>query len=419
MDWRRSAPDHAPARASLSSVPPESSTLTRHARSGPAGDEEKIEIMKLGKTLRNAIGIGVSIVVLVAILAYMSGVFHPKVEPHEVAVKQPTPPPGATTDTVHAIVEMEKTSVVGTVRAERRTAVSSKIMATIEEITVSEGDKVQRSEVVVRLDDRDLQAKLEQARKAADAAQANFQRAEEDLKRFRALFEQKVIPRQQLDKAISEFRVAQAEQEKAEEAVNGAKVALSYAVIEAPTEGVVVDKRADEGDTATPGQPILSIYDPNALRLEAPVREALATQIKVGDQLTVHIDSLGLELEGRVDEIVPQARAETRTVLVKVAIPKRENLVEGMFGRLMIPTRQRQRYCVPLSAVQQVGQLRFVDVVTTDGTVQKRAVKLGEHSEFGRIEVISGLEDGETVLLHGPKPPPFPPEARIFQEDER
>jgi len=83
-------------------------------------------------------------------------------------------------------------------------------------------------------------------------------------------------------------------------------------------------------------------------------------------------------------------------------------MVEGMYGRLLIPTGERKRYCVPLSAVRRVGQLAFVDVATSGGILERRPIKLGEHSEYGRIEAISGVEDGETVVLYGPPPPPFP-----------
>ena len=365
--------------------------------------------MKTWKTIRKGLTAIIALASLVGILVWMSGGFRHKIHPGTVEIK-PRLADGLTTDSVHAIVEMETTEVVGTLRAERRTAVSSKIMATIAEIAVRAGDKVTKGQVLVRLDDRDLRARLEQAKKAVEAAVAGAEQAEADLKRFQSLFKDKVIARQQLEQQESRYKVAQAEQKRAEEATRETEVALSYAIIESPTDGIVVDKQADKGDTATPGQPLLVLYDPSALRLEAAVRETLATAIHVGDRLRVRLDALDLDLEGRVDEIVPQAAAATRSVLIKVAVAKQPKMVEGMFGRLVIPTRERQRYCLARSAVQQVGQLRFVDVVTSGGVIERRAVKLGEHSEYGRVEVISGLKPGETVVLYGVSPPPFPPD---------
>jgi len=371
--------------------------------------------MKIGRVIRKTFSIVFSLAVLVVVLVWMSGGFRRKVQPHKVEAEHRRVD-GLTTDTVHSVVELETAEAVGTLKAQRRTVVSAKIMATIDEITVSAGDKVRKGQVLVRLDDRDVRARLEQAKKAVEGAQAAAQQAAADLKRYRALLDQKVIPRQTYDQQEARFKIAQAELKRAREAVHEAEVMLSYTVIRSPTDGIVVDKHADVGDTAAPGQPLVTIYDPGALRLEAPVRETLASKIKVGDRLKVKIDALGVTLEGRIDEIVPQAQAQSRSVLVKVALPKTPGMVEGMFGRLLVPTRKRKRYCVPLSAVLRVGQLRFVDVVTTGGILERRPVKLGEHSEYGRIEVLSGLNEGDTVVLYGPPPPPFLPVRREGRE---
>jgi hypothetical protein len=98
-------------------------------------------------------------------------------------------------------------------------------------------------------------------------------------------------------------------------------------------------------------------------------------------------------------------------VLVKVAVPKSESMVEGMFGRLMIPSRELVRYCAPESALREVGQLKFLDVVNEDDTIERRQVSLGDHREYERVEVLSGVEPGERVVLYGPPPPPFPAEG--------
>lgn len=373
--------------------------------------------MKAAKMIRNSLTILISLAVLTAILAYMSGTFHPKIDPDKIEAEARRLPPDATTYTVHAVVEMEQTAAVGTLRAKRRTIVSSKILATVSSITVREGDRVTTDQVLVRLDDRDLQARLEQAKKAVEGASAAADKAAADLKRYQSLYETKVASKQELDRYISQNKVAQAELQRAREGVNEAQVAMSYAVIKAPADGVVFDKRIDAGNTAAPGQPLLSIYDPKTLRLEAPVREALATQIMEGMRLETEIVSLNLKQTGVVDEVVPQALAESRSVLIKVAIPSNPEMVEGMYGQIMVPTRERRRFCIAQSAVLRVGQLRYVDVVTTGGGLERRSIKLGEHAESGRVEVISGVEAGETVMLHGPPPPPFPADHRFFGRD--
>ncbi len=367
--------------------------------------------MKGGKVIKNAAVIVVSLGVVLFILLYMSGAFRAKVEPGTIV-----PPVNLATDqpkaVVHRIVDVERNEVVGTLRAVRRAEVSPKVMATVEEVTVRAGDTVKKGDVLVRLDDRDQRARLEQAEQQVLAAEANLERAENDYNRFKDLLEQKVATQQEFDEKAAQYRVAQAELKGAAEAASEAKTMLSYTVIEAPFDGIVVDKLVDIGDTASPGKNLMTLYNPSQLRLEAAVPETLAGGVAVGNPLAVRIDSLDLTLEGTVSEIVPMAEAASRSVLVKVDVLEDPRMVEGQFGRLLIPARERIRYCVPMSAVREVGQLRFVDVVTSESTIDRRQVTLGEHSEMGRIEVLSGLEAGEVVLLHGPPPPPIPEGTR-------
>jgi len=179
-------------------------------------------------------------------------------------------------------------------------------------------------------------------------------------------------------------------------------ISVSLGSIEVDLDGfeASLDRLAEPGDIARPGVPLLVLYDPGSLRLEVPVMENLAVKLKIGDKLTVHIDALDRDVEATVDEIVPQAEAASRSFLVKMALPRSEGLYEGMFGRLRIPAGRRRHLCLPTAAIQQVGQLQFVDVVQSDGkTLERRLVTTGRLGMPGRIEVLSGVEAGDRVLL--------------------
>lgn len=373
--------------------------------------------MKIVTVLKQGVIVIGSLGALVLILLYMGGAFHDKIEPERLDASRRTLG-NQPTDIVHQILDTERVEIVGTLRAERRTEISSKIMASIQEFNARAGGRVEKGVVLVRLDDRDLKAQLEQARQAVAATEAAMKNAEQDFKRNKDMLEQKVISQQQYDAADARLKVAQAELNRAREAVSSAETMLSYTVIESPFAGVVVDKLADAGDTASPGRPLLVLYDPSAFRLEAAVPEALASSLEAGGELTVRLDTLNTRSRGKIVEIVPQAEAASRSVLVKVSVPHDPRMVEGMFGRLLIPSRERIRYCLPLSAVRPAGQLRFVDVVGPDGALERRQIKLGEHSEQGRIEVLTGVEAGERVVLYGPAPPPFPTDSVIFRRSD-
>jgi RND family efflux transporter MFP subunit len=177
-------------------------------------------------------------------------------------------------------------------------------------------------------------------------------------------------------------------------------VLLSHTTISAPKSGRIVDRLAEPGDTARPGEPLLILYDATSLRLEAPVQEHLAVKLRAGDKLDVYIDALDREVESTIDEIVPQADAPSRSFLVKASIPGSDDLFEGMFGRLRIPAGQRRHLCLVTNAITKIGQLEFVEVVTADGHIEKRFIKTGRLGMPGRIEVLSGLKVGELVVLH-------------------
>ncbi len=360
--------------------------------------------------LFKAIGGLFGLIVLALGVAYLSGMFRDKVDPGTVEVEQSELGDQAT-DIIHEIVETEMAEVTGTLRATRRTQVSSKILATILEIRVRAGDRVNEGDILIRLDDRDLRSRLEQARQRIAAADADLARAEGDYERFKGLVEDEVVSRQEFEQKEAAWKVAQAQVEQARESANEAGTLLSYTVIKASSAGIVVDKLADPGDTATPGKPLLNLYDPSAFRLEAAVPEGLASSVGIGDRLEVRLDAPGQSLPGIVEEIVPQAETASRSVLVKVAVPMSEGMVEGMFGRLLIPSNERVRFCAPESAIREVGQLSFLDVVNEDETIERRQVTLGDHREYERVEVLSGVEPGERVVLYGPAPPPFPVEG--------
>ena len=275
--------------------------------------------------------------------------------------------------------------------------ISARIMARINEIGVRAGDTIKPGQMLVRLDARNLTAREAQATQSVAAAQARLIETKKQYERMKKLVSDGAIARSEFDAAEAAYNTAQAEESRAEQATSEAGTGRAWATIEAPFAGRVVDRYAEPGDTAMPGQPILKVYDPAQMRLDTYVRESLAATIKPGMKLAVQIDALGVNVDGTVQEIVPQSEPGSRSVLVKVALPQRDDLYPGMFGRLLIPAGQVHRLYIPQAAVQQVGQLTFIWVVGQDDQSQRRFIKLGEEKKDNWVEVISGINPGERV----------------------
>jgi RND family efflux transporter MFP subunit len=182
--------------------------------------------------------------------------------------------------------------------------------------------------------------------------------------------------------------------------VEESKVFLDYATITAPFSGIVVDKQVEPGDTATPGQTLLTLYDPDQMQLVANVRESLALKLKVGQQLPAKLEAFDYTCNATVREVVPQADAASRSFQVKVSGPCPPGIYSGMFGRLMLPLGDETLVVIPAGAVSRVGQLTLVEVVEGDELV-RRHIQLGRQLD-GNYEVLSGLKAGERIVVGYP-----------------
>ena len=346
---------------------------------------------------------------LVLVIAWMADVFEEKIEAEPIDVRGRKERKATEKEIKGAYVVNKKTKdyieeAVGTLKAADRTEISTRVLARIQEIRVRAGQVVTDEMVktgypLILLDRRDLDTERSQAEASLVAADAAMKRAQSDYRRAVQLRQKGVISQADYEQATENVKVRNAELDHAKQALEGAKVRLSYATLAASKPGVIVDRLAEEGDTARPGEPLLVLYDPKSLRLEVPVMENLAINLKLGEELSVYIDARNREIKAAVDEIVPQAEAASRSFLVKLRLPRSDDLFEGMFGRLRIPVDKREHLCLHVGAIETIGQLQFVEVIGSDGFKQRRFIKTGRMGDPNHVEVISGLKEGELVVM--------------------
>ena len=312
---------------------------------------------------------------------------------------------------------------VGTVRPKTETRIEARVTGQVLDVPVNPGDPVNRGDLLVALDNRQMRSQLdqakqalktaqagrEQARHSVDAARAGFKQADANYQRYQTYFESQAATAQELEVAESAYRQAQAGLKRAEEGLAAAEagirqaravvdessVSLEFTRILAPEAGVVLERFVEPGDLALPGKPLLSLRTTGALRLEAFVREGLILRVSPGMSLTVDIETLGRQVVATVEEIVPYADPQSRTFLVKAALPAVENLFPGMFGKLRIPVERERIVTIPLDFVRRVGQLELIHVKTTTGW-QLRYIKTGAR-RGDDVEVLSGLDGSETI----------------------
>ncbi|MCC7410086.1 MAG: efflux RND transporter periplasmic adaptor subunit [Gammaproteobacteria bacterium] len=349
----------------------------------------------MNATLRFA-GVAAALLLLGGVMAYFAGAFHDKIDTTAIAIAAKVP--GADQIfTVRAIEEPVIEQASATVRAKDETVISSRITAAIAKVNVRAGDEVQADDVLIELDSRDLESRVAQQEQAARAAEARLAEARPGYERMQELVGRNLVSRADYDRALAALRAAEADLARARQAATEARTGLSYGTIRAPFAGRIIDRYADPGDTAVPARPLIRLYDPGLLRVEANLPESLAAAVSVGERLTTRIDAVDRELEARVEEIVPSADPGSRSVLVKAVLPTAAGIYPGMFGRLYIPRGTVRTAYVPPAAIRRVGQLEIVSVVTEHGIV-RRQIRTGSLRHEGLVEVRSGLADGEVIL---------------------
>ena len=268
-------------------------------------------------------------------------------------------------------------------------------------------EKVRLAEIAYR----ERVAALQQAEAALKAAEQQrdlvyegarrqeIRQAEERVKQAREGLKMALAAAKEVDIKSEQVKFLQAQLRQALAGLAAAQVQLSYATITAPFSGVVVKRHVDPGDMASPGMPLVTLVDPSSFRLEVTVPESHIKSVHLGETVAVTIDALGKRVEGKVYEIVPSADPTSRTFIVKIRLPQVKGLMAGMFGRATFSTGKSKGIFVPESAIWREGSLEGVFVVEGD-TAFKRIITTGR--KIGNwVEVLTGLDDGELVIING------------------
>jgi RND family efflux transporter MFP subunit len=356
---------------------------------------------RIGPAVKTTL-LGLGFVAVVALLMLgLMGAFHEKVSGKATAAVPPRLAGAAKRTPVTRLRVPAYESAVGSIRPVREAAVASKLLARVLEVNVKAGQQVQAGAVLVRLDDADLRAQLQQAEAAQAAATAGRDQAKIEFDHVQQLVRGSAASQREVDLATTALKTAEAQLQGAVQAASVTRTILNYATITAPMTGIVVDKQVNAGDTVVPGKVLLNLYDPTQMQMVASVRDALTHRLKVGQEIKVRVDTLDKVCVGTVSEIVPESESASRSFLVKVTGPCQPGVYAGTFGRLLIPLDDEDVLAIPRTALRRVGQLDMVDVVEGAGPqapLQRRAVQLGR-PVGDQVQVLAGLRAGEEVVL--------------------
>lgn len=290
-------------------------------------------------------------------------------------------------------------TTVGSVVSDQRVDVTSRLSGYIRAVLVHEGERVQRGQVLVRIDPSDVEGGIRQAQAGVRAAEAAFRDSQADREHFQHLFEHGTISENELRKIVLKDDAARETLNQARAVLDTASAQREYAVIKSPVDGTVVARSKLSGDLAVPGMPILTLEAGHGLLFEAFVdadKRSMAA-FAVGKPVEVRIDGLDAPLKGTVRRLVPSADPNTRSYQMKISLPDTAGLTPGMFGRAAFQIGESKVPVVPRKALVERGGLYGVFVVDSKDQVYFRWLHTGREWA-DRVEVTAGLQPGERLV---------------------
>lgn len=347
------------------------------------------------------IGTLAALFVIIMAVLYMAGSFSDK-QSAGLKETQATHYQGKrVTVTLQSITGTEQ--VPGSVIAKQNTQISSHIMAQVEQLNVRAGDKVAKGDLLITLQQDDFKAALAQSEANINAVQASLTQAKKQLARMTDLNAQGLVSVSELDDAKAKFDNLSANLAAAQQQQKQAQVSLNYTRITAPISGVVVERLTEPGDTATPGKPLVTLYNPLQLQLEFNVREQQAVKLRLGDTLEVVLPSLDITAPATVSEIVPVADFAARSLLIRLEADAQLGLIPGLYAQLQLPIESTRGVLIDPSWVHEFGQLNMVYMLENE-TLVKRFVRLGSIIN-DQQHVIAGLQADDVLAIdHRPSP---------------
>jgi len=329
-------------------------------------------------------------------------------------------------------------TVTGTLAADEEVVAGFKVAGRVSVIAVDLGSPVRKGQVLARLDPTDFRLRVEQAEAAlrqvraglglpgdgsdqvvdpektalVREARAVLEEARLNRDRIARLGEKNLIARSEVDASVSRLQVAESRYQAALEEIRNrqellaerksglalARQQLADAVLSAPIDGAVRERRASVGEFLAAGAPVFGLVRNHPLRLRVAVPEREAASVRVGQAVRVLLEGDPAVHAGRVARLSPSIQEQNRTLTVEAEVANRDGRMRpGSFARAEIVVEaDRTAVMVPAGTVVTFAGLEKVFVVK-DGKAVEQRVRTGRRSG-DRVEILEGVAAGDPVV---------------------
>lgn len=293
---------------------------------------------------------------------------------------------------------VESVRLDGVVEAVQESTVSAQTSGRIVELPFDVDDVVESGALIARLEDTEQRARAQQAEAGLEAAEASLEDAQQRYERIQPLAERGVASQSDLDEARNALSAARAQVNRARSSVEEAREQLEYTRITAPYGGVLTARHVELGESVQPGQPLLSGFALDPLRVVVSVPQRYIGLVDGKGDFRILLDD-GREMT--IDRITrfPFADGPGHGVNVRITFENGQmDVYPGQLVRVMLSVSQREALWIPAESLLRRSELRAVFVRSDSGTPRLRQVRIGTR-EGDRLEVLSGLDEGEEVAL--------------------
>ena len=283
--------------------------------------------------------------------------------------------------------------------------VGARISGRVEKLYANIGDVVKKGQVIARLEQEDLKAKVNEANMNLKINEANLDLAQKNLQRMQNLYAKDFVSKDKVDVAERDYKAALAQSNQIRETIRYNETQMSYANIYAPISGIIASVATQQGETVSASSlnvpTFVTIVDLNRLEIYAYVDETDIGKIKPGLNATFTVDSFpDKDFNGKVTAIYPKATIQDNVVyyitVISIENPEGKLKPDMTVNATILLNKREHVLAVPNKSIKREGGKKVVTVLENNKTVQK-AIKTG-WKDGAYTEVVEGLKEGDKVV---------------------
>ena len=239
--------------------------------------------------------------------------------------------------TLQALLLAEPLTLSGTVISDNEKMITSRFMGFVTEVKVSEGEQVKKGQALYSIDSREIDSAARQAELSLQMYQNQYTNVKLNLERHKRLLKKDMVSKYEVENIELAAKTLEDMISIAKARLKEVQNQYKYLRITAPNDGVIVAKNIKVGEMAMPGMPAIILSDLNQLKVTVEIAESQLRRISYDKKVKIKIPSMDLELDGKVNAIIPSSNTMTHSFKVKVSIePGKHRLYPGMYATVEV-----------------------------------------------------------------------------------